>query len=68
MLPSHPQDWSTIMAHKAAALYRTVKVDNVWTFRTIEGEPFPLSEGSYYLNYNDGKRRMDPWGQIPCTP
>jgi hypothetical protein len=52
MLPSHTQKRSIVMAHKAAALYRTVKIGDVWIFRTVDGEPVHLSEGSYYLNYN----------------
>jgi hypothetical protein len=54
-----------VMAHKAAALYRTVKIDNAWTFRTVDEDPVPLSEGSYYLNYNDGVRHMDSLGPDP---
>ena len=53
------------MAHKAAALYRTVKMGGSWTFRTVVGELLPLSEGSYYLSYNDGTRHLDPLGPDP---
>jgi integrase len=60
-----PAEKEHVMAHKAAALYRTVKLGDIWTFRTVDGEPVPLSEGSYYLNYNDGKRHMDPVGPDP---
>lgn len=48
------------MAHKAVTLYQSFKGPNGWSFRPVVGEPAPLWEGSYYLSYSDGQRRMEP--------
>jgi hypothetical protein len=48
------------MAHKAVALYWTVKDGDGWKLRPVIGGPVPLLEGSYYLSYNDGERHMEP--------
>jgi hypothetical protein len=53
------------LAHKAAALYRSVKIGNRWTFRAVDGKLSVLSEGAYYLSYNDGTRPLDPLSPDP---